>query len=185
MTITRLRPAYTPEQLAEIYQRPHVHTHWADHIERVAHTINLALAVTGGAPVGSIADLSCGDATIAKAIPAVTRYLGDFAPGYPITGAIEQTIHEIPHVEWFVCSETLEHVDDPALVLSAIRAKSDRLLLSTPLDEPNANNPEHYWSWDRDGIVSLLLAADWKPTHYGEITFRTLGGTGYQLWAAR
>jgi len=183
--IRRLRPAYTPDQLAELYRTPHQHRQWSDHCERVAHTINMALSVTGGAPVDSIADLSCGDATIPRGIPARTRILGDYAPGYPITGALEDTIDQIPHVDWFVCSETLEHVDDPDLVLSKIRTKSDRLLLSTPLDEPNDDNPEHYWAWDRQGIEDLLTRNGWTPTHYGQVTFRELNGCGYQLWVAR
>ena len=117
---TRLRPAYSPEELARIYVEPHQHSQWKDHQLRVQMTIAFA---TWFKDVQTVADLSAGDAVIINSIPATTRYIGDFAPGYEFTGAIDETIDLIPKVDLFICSETIEHLDDPEATLAKIRAK--------------------------------------------------------------
>lgn len=168
----RNRPAYTAEQLAGLYQTPHDHTQWPDHILRVEKTIEVGIRLYE--PGMSIADLSCGNAAIAKGIaqsaePAPESYLlGDFAPGYAFTGPIEETIDQIPHVDLFIFSETAEHLDDPDLVLRKIRDKSDRLLLSTPNCSWPDPNPEHYWSWDTEAVQDMLIDAGWNPRLYEE-----------------
>lgn len=179
----RLRPAHTPERLAEIYAVPHDHTRWEDHRVRVAVTSAFARACAGR--VGRAADLSCGDGTILRAIDAEVRLFGDFAPGWPITGPIEDTIEQIPQVDVFICTETLEHVDNPGLVLKAIRAKTRGLVLSTPVDAWGDDNPEHYWSWSRAGVEEILTAAGFQPRVYAELDFRQAGGVySFGLWWA-
>jgi len=167
----RLRPAHSPQALADIYRVPHQHAGWIDHRMRVSFSAMLAKAILKDVETG--ADLSCGDGALLGAIPLQTRIFGDFAPGWPITGPVEATIEQIPDVDLFVCAETLEHLDDPDLVLKKIRAKTSRLLLSTPIEAWEDSNPEHYWAWDRaevDGMlaeagftVSVFLALDLRP----------------------
>jgi hypothetical protein len=179
----RLRPAHTPERLAEIYATPHDHTRWEDHLVRVATTAAFARACAGR--VGRAADLSCGDGTILWAVDAEEHMFGDLAPGYPITGPIEQTIDQIPPVDVFVCCETLEHVDDPDLVLKAIRAKTRGLVLSTPVDAWGDDNLEHYWAWSRAGVEGMLTAAGFQPRVYAELDFRSAGGVySFGVWWA-
>ncbi len=149
----RLRPAHTPERLAELYRKPHDHRKWEDHKLRVDVTIQVCRYLFKG---GSVADLSCGDGTIASALNASETFLGDFAPGYGIHGPIEQTLDQIPKVDLFVCCETLEHLDDPYAVLRKIRDKCHSLVLSTPVGETTDENPEHYWGRDTDGVYELL-----------------------------
>jgi hypothetical protein len=154
----RLRPAHTAEQLAEIYPKPHDHRRWRDHHVRVDTTIALAKGVDD---VASVADLSCGNGAIAKAVEAETTILGDYAPGYDIHGPIEQTIQQIPDVDLYVCSESIEHLDDPDLVLKLIRAKARHLVLTTPVDNWGDANIEHYWAWSRADVEQMLTAAGW------------------------
>ena len=85
----RLREAYSPEQLKQVYAEPHSHWQFVDHRLRVTMTVAFAQWF---APVNSLADLSCGDAVIPNNIEAGVRYLGDFAPGYEFQGAIDDTI---------------------------------------------------------------------------------------------
>lgn len=174
----RQLPKYSPEALEEIYKVPHCHLEWADHIHRVDATIEIGRQQ--GYAGKFIADLSCGDGAIAKALSG-HLILGDFAPGYPMRGAIETTIHQIPDVEVFILSETIEHLDDPEMVLELIRAKSQNLLLSTPkCSEPDGND-QHYWVWDDEAMRAMLEETGWSPTAYVE-AYNGMGYT-FQIWA--
>ena len=176
----RLREKYSEQELAEIYKEPHRHTQWADHRLRVAATI--ALAQWGSTGAMSAADLSAGDAAIINALDIQEKHIGDFAPGYQYTGAIEQTLEQIPHVDFFICSETIEHLDDPDTVLRQIRAKSNALILSTPIGEKNTENPEHYWGWDEHDVRQMLEANKWKPRVLQTVSFQGLYVYDYQIW---
>jgi hypothetical protein len=186
MTVSRLRlrPAHDATALARIYATPHDHTKWLDHKVRVAVTAQFAHALAGGAR--SAADLSCGDGTILSSLKVDTRYFGDFAPGYPITGAIDDTIDQIPVVDLFINCETLEHLDDPDKTLSLIRGKAKTLVLSTPVDAFRDINPEHYWAWSRDGIEDMLSTAGFQVLAYLAVDCRP-GGGEYQfgVWYCR
>lgn len=190
----RLRPAYSPAELAALYAVPHRHDGWPDHRLRVAGTISLGremLDLFGHQSV--IADLSCGDAVIPRDLigystqPAKRAILGDIAPGYELCGPIEQTLNQISFAGLFICSETIEHLDDPDAVLRKIRGKAGMLLLSTPLGETNDRNPEHYWGWDEEGVEEMLQAAGWTTLLCRVVDYRPGPGetwmpASYQLW---
>jgi hypothetical protein len=183
----RLRPAYSAAELATLYAVPHAHEYWPDHRLRVAETIRLAKELS---VPDVVADLSCGDAAIGRALAPATLILGDVAPGYELCGPLEQTLEVIPHVGLFICSETIEHLDDPDAVLAAIRAKADALVLSTPLGETTDRNPEHYWGWDTEGVGAMLAAAGWKTViqrdvHYVPEPGENWMAASYQLWGCR
>lgn len=176
----RLREAYSPEQLAVVYSEPHEHFQWKDHRLRVQMTIAFA---SWFGEVNSVADLSAGDAAIINAIPAKEKYIGDFAPKYELTGAIDDTIDLIPPVDLFICSETIEHLDNPEATLRKIRAKTRALIVTTPDSESDDKNPQHYWGWDSEAVRELLKGAGFTP-----VVFSTLGFTDpllnykYQFW---
>lgn len=182
----RLRPAYSPAELAELYPVPHDHTRWADHLVRVAETTGAGreLMNLSGHPA-VIADLSCGDAVIPRDLIGYSTQhakrviLGDFAPGYELTGPIEQTLDCISGVGLFVCCETAEHLDDPDAVLRKIRSKAATLLLSTPLGEITPHNPEHYWGWDAEGVEAMLRDAGWVPVLHRDVICPP---AAYQIW---
>ena len=187
MMRTRLRPAHGPDELAAIYATPHVHDKWSDHRLRVSTSIDIGrwLITEAAAPVVSVADLSCGDATIARALNLPTTILGDYAPGYDVTGPIEDTIHTIPPVDLFVLSETLEHLDDPDQTLTDIRGKARFLLLSTPDGETDPHvNPEHYWGWDTDTIGHMLTTAGFSPVVMTVLRLPEYV-YDYQIWGCR
>lgn len=185
----RLRPKYTDEQLKHLYQMPHDANRWPDHKVRVRQTI--ALGMEAGMPRfgARIADLSCGNAAIATALAEhfhAEPWLGDYAPsaGYTYTGPIEKTIHQLgPNVNLFVCSETIEHLDDPDEVLAMIRNRSDQLLLSTPIGESDDYNPEHYWGWDEEAVDLMLGRVGWRPRLRTALTFvNPAYQYRYQIW---
>lgn len=164
----RLRPAYTEAELNEIYSKPHQHREWEDHRLRVQMTIAFA---SWFGNVNSVADLSAGDATIIENINAKVKYIGDYASGYEFTGAIDDTIDLIPNVDLFICSETIEHLDNPEITLRKIRAKTKYLIVTTPDSENNSNNPQHYWGWDADGVRDLLHGSGFKPVIFNKLHF--------------
>ncbi|MFI6496898.1 hypothetical protein [Nonomuraea typhae] len=179
----RLRPAHTPERLAEIYAQPHDHTRWIDHHLRVGVTIEFCRWFTA-CGVQTVADLSCGNAAIANALDVEERLLGDLAPGYQWTGPIEDTIHQIRNVDLFVLSETLEHLDNPDAVLKEIRAKTRYLVLSTPEGETGKANIEHYWGWDSAEVESMLIVAGFRPEIHTVLELREYG-YDFQIWGCR
>ena len=184
MTRQRLRPAYSEADLAHVYPHTYDHSIWADHRVRIAATIEFATCVFPDPT--SVADLSCGDAAIARGyganLPADQIILGDFVAGHQHHGMIEDTIGEIPPVDVFILSETLEHVDDPDTLLASIRVMASRIIVSTPLDE-TLHNPEHYWTWSGDDVYAMLVAAGWTPAAFHRLDFPDLD-VRYQLWAA-
>jgi len=136
------------------------------------------------APTRTVADLSCGDGAVAAALDAHRTYLGDLAPGWDICGPIEETVDRIPKVDLFVCTETVEHLDDPDGVLARIREKTFGLVLSTPVAEFTDGNPEHYWGWDADDVEDMLQTAGFTPEIVTLLSVRPLGVT-YQIWGCR
>lgn len=172
--ITRLRPLPSPDELAAMYPEPHDHhIYGRGHAERVQATIDLALLhIPAEIMRMTVADLSCGNGTIARAITTDRVILGDYAPGYDICGPIEETLVEIPVVDVFVLSETLEHLDDPVTVLAGIRRKAGALVLSTPLECWEDSNPEHLFAWDREGVETMLAETGWTPIAFDSVDSR-------------
>jgi len=164
----RLRPAYGPGELVALYAAPYDHRRWVDHIHRVNATIAAGLTLLDGELAGTAADLSCGDGTILRALPAQRRIFGDLVSScdLDLVGPIEATIGEIDPVDLLVCTETLEHLDDPDGVLQAIAEKARMLLLSTPVEAWGDDNPEHYWAWDAEEVEDLLTAAGFTVVDY-------------------
>lgn len=178
----RCRPKYSDEELAEIYAAPWgMQPDWKDHVFRQNATLVLAgRFITEDDHTG--ADLSCGDGYLASHIPNIQWLLGDYASGYQFTGPIEETIRQIPEVDVFLCTETLEHLDDPDAVLRAIRYKAKKLIISTPICQWWDENPEHYWSWDKGGVRKMLRDAGWEPADFEETYCEP--GYSFQCWAA-
>ena len=166
-----------------LYTNIYDHTKWNDHRVRVRVTAGVAAWFHG---IHTMADLSCGDAAIAnmigQAIPLTKTYLGDYVPGYEFTGPIEQTIEQIPSVDLFVLSETIEHLEDPDQVLRRIRNKTKHLILSTPDGETGTDNPEHLWGWDNQEMKAMLQAAGFNQQVYLSLSFPANPYYTFQIW---
>jgi hypothetical protein len=187
MTTTRLRPAHPPGRLAEIYATPHDHRRFGrGHGERVFKMMELV----DGTTWGSAADLSCGNGVVLDSVDAPVKHYGDLAPGWPITGPLEQTLVDLPDVDLYVMGETLEHLDDPALVLRLVSARARWLLLSTPIGAWGDTNEEHYWAWDREGVEELIAQSTSDGavvlTDFHEVNTRVYGEPYcYGVWLVK
>jgi len=166
----RCRPAYSSEQLREMYAAPHSSTQSSiigpDHADRIERTLRLAQRFIDPETDHTAADLSCGDGRLIDSFPFERAYKGDFAAGYELTGPIEETIELIPEVDVFFLCESLEHIDRPDELLLALRLKAGKLILSTPICTWWDENIEHYWAWDVECVRKMLRTAGWKPSDY-------------------
>lgn len=188
MYIHRTRAAYGEEELKAVYSEQYDHTAWEDHVYRVEKTIEFAETQIMHSPITTkleVVDLSCGDAIIAMTL-ASEPILGDYTEGYQHYGPIEQTAKELD--EWedkrlWILTETLEHLDNPLRVLDEIAHRTDYLLLSTPIHNSGDvdDNPQHYWTWDREGVELFARAAGFEVLAYDTIKHETLGYT-YGVW---
>ena len=176
----RLREKYTDVELGQIYDKKHEHTQWNDHRIRVSSTIALARWISD--EVKSVADLSAGDASVINALDVETKYIGDYVPGYEYTGMLEETLELIPDVDLYICTETIEHIDDPDALLRQIRRKSKMLILSTPIGETGTKNSEHYWGWSDQDIEEMLSDAGWKPRMKQNLYFQGIYDYDFQTW---
>lgn len=186
--IKQLRPFYTTAQLGTLYAHSYDHTRWSAHEERIRHTAALVDAYAFTHNLHSVADLSCGDGAIITSGNHLwdTVDMGDLVarPGLTRVGPLETTLHCIAPVDLYLCSETIEHVQDPALVLSVIRQITKHLILTTPHAEWDDGNPEHYWGWDADGIDELLAAAGFKHRKHDLFTPISNDYYTFQIWRA-
>ncbi len=183
----------TPEQLSVTYATPHDHRLYGrGHGERVDRTIKMINAYTSSSrpgTIGIVADLSCGNAEIARGVRAddgwapSELHLGDIAPGYQYHGPVEDTVQHLDPVDLFIHAETLEHLDDPDLVLRAIRPVARHLALSTPIEAWGDTNGEHYWAWSRQDVEDMLAAVLFTPVDYDEVDSTAYGEPyRYGIW---
>jgi hypothetical protein len=191
LTRVRLRDAYSGAQLRGLYDKPYdCFERGADHIERVMVTAGLAAGALTRFNLESAADLSAGNGAVLNFASTmirrpVQRHQSDLvpAPGLDDHGPVEETLERCPEVDLFICSETLEHLDDPDTVLYRISGKARYLIVSTPDGENNTINPEHYWGWDTEGIRGMLEANAFRPLSLLKFTPTPLYYT-FQLWLA-
>ncbi len=176
----QLRPFYTPEEYANVYSTQFNHANWSAHIERVNKTIRVLDKFAYNTHSQSVADLSCGDGAILEGSrhPWQKKWTGD----YTTTGPIETTIQLLPHVDMFVLSETLEHIEDPDDLLVKIRDRTDHLLLTTPHGEDTDENPQHYWGWDREALALMLDAAGFNVGECELFTPKSNEYYTFQIW---
>lgn len=214
MARVQLREIRTAEEERSFYRSRYPlgyqHSHWPDHVERVAASAELINRYSN--QIKTVADLSCGDAAIVKQIaPGLTEaYLGDLN-GVSIIDqeqvamagvgrvlavgerALPDSLWALPEaalpVDLLILSETLEHVPDPDGLLRSAAHFSRYLFLSTPLDEPaSTGNEEHYWGWGQSDIHHLLWESGWSPMEVSlftpESTRHYPEAYTFQLWMA-
>ena len=178
----QLRPYPTRAALDAMYARLHNGANWWEHRLRADLTVAFACHLLPAAPV---IDLSAGDAVIPRGIArGHTVTLGDYASGYEYVGPISETVQLLDNSSdaIFVCSETLEHVEQPARLLYDIRPKCGSLILSTPADDVDESNPEHIWTFSTGDVGHLLAAAGFVAAGFVVLD---LPSYRCQIWAAR
>ena len=187
MTRQRLRPAYTTDELSRVYSQPYNHRRWQDHRLRISLTLEVTRWVVNSMGLVSGADLSAGDGTVLSGTRLERKVLGDLNGAWDVSGRIEDTLPSLGPVDLYVCTETLEHLDDPDLILKTIREKARMLVLSTPVDAWNDANPEHYWAWGKADVDAMLNQAGFETLIYSSCDFRAMGRDHYEfgIWVCQ
>jgi len=180
----RRRISYlTPEEIEAGYAHPqaqahgpegYLHGNLANCKNRFIHQ-NVEVAFGEGfGKVGSIADMSCGDARVARSLaeysgiePILGDY-GDWNDGYQYQGPLSETVPQLPVVDLYICTNTIEHLNDPDADLKLIREHCHNMLLSCPIDEYDAGG-EHLWFWSREGVEDIFKAAGFEQLAYCEL----------------
>lgn len=192
MTRKQLRPFYTCDEMAALYLAPYDHTRWADHLDRVERTIVLASQVITERGLASGMDLAAGDGAILRALPLEWKMFGDWRERQIPEGEgwswgnveAEETWAAAPGHDLHICTEILEHVEDPDLLLRRIRHRAQVMILSTPAWEMDSANPEHYWGWGVDDVREMLVAAGFTRFQLSVWDLGVLGGHPVQTWVA-
>lgn len=173
---------------------------WPDHVARYL----TSAAMLAWCKPDSVADPACGDASIVSAAarlwPIQRAFLNDISkpqiadlwgkdlgvmnPSLSTMDAVE-FINGMDHVDTIVLTEILEHLEDPAALVRAARAKATHLVASSPINETEGQgNHEHVWSFSVPSYRQLLEGAGWAPVAYQELRFYP-PFYDFQLWVCR
>lgn len=181
----RLRPKYSDEDFTKIYDHTYDHTKWDEHKKRVQWTIRRLQRFINLRPeIARVVDLSCGDGAILTGLNVENKEFCDIAPGHHLT-MVSRPCEEMVRLitgDLLICSETLEHLDDPDQFLRDAQENFKFIAITTPLGETNDYNWEHYWGWDLTGVNDMLRATQWYPLVEETLP---LEHYTYQFWIAR
>lgn len=179
----KLRRFHDAAELRRIYEHKYNSSAWPEHVRRVTFTRNLIQGLITEHGLTTMADLSCGDAEVTSTLTGLThRHLRDFTDhGEDILSLLNGVLDP---VDLFVCTETIEHLEAPWTVLERIREKTKWLVLSCPNDEKNAENWEHYWSFEQDDVRDMLTQAGFTDLECTGL-WEPGWNYDYQIWMAR
>lgn len=176
------RGYYTDEQIAADYgatpvpldatdPRGYDHGNLANCKNRFIHQ-NVEVAFGEGfGKVKSIADMSAGDARVPRSLAeysGIEPLLGDYFAGYQFQGTLQETLPQIGVVELYVCTNTIEHLNDPDADVKLMREHCENMLLSCPIDEYDAGG-QHLWFYSREGVEDMFHEAGFSQQAYCEL----------------
>jgi SAM-dependent methyltransferase len=129
-------------------------------------------------------DVGCGVKPYAPWFaPYVTEHVGlDIAanPEADLTGTIEAIPAEESSFDLVICTQVLEHCDDPAQGIRELRRvvkPGGRVLLSTHGVQVFHPTPHDYWRWTHEGLERLFLTNG----TWASVSVRPAAGTATTL----
>jgi len=147
----------------------------APHLEQGVHRERLhtaaalvAHAVEQGAK--SVVDIGCGDGGLLSLIGTLVDCWGyDLMPSNVAAANRERYVqvwhkdfvHEpIRWADLAVCTEVLEHLQDPHKMVGLIATNARWVVASSPAEEtPESHDEVHAWAWDVDGYRAMFESA--------------------------
>lgn len=179
----KLRRFYDAAELRRIYATRYNSSEWPEHTRRIAFTADLAQEIITKHGLTSLADLSCGDASLTSKLRGIDDFhLRDFTDA---GDDILTLLAALPRpVDLFICTETIEHLEAPWTALERIAPKTKWLVLSCPNDERHDGNWEHYWSFDQNDVLGMLSQSGFTEPKYAGL-WEPGWEYDYQIWTAR
>jgi SAM-dependent methyltransferase len=123
----------------------------------------------GGATGKRVLDVGCGLKPYYPFFSGATSYVGvDVVenPHADLHGAVESLPVEDGSFDVVLCTQVLEHVDDPAVAvreLHRVTAPGGRVLASTHGVMVYHPNPSDHWRWTHTGLEKLFQSnAEWE-----------------------
>jgi 2-polyprenyl-3-methyl-5-hydroxy-6-metoxy-1,4-benzoquinol methylase len=165
---------------------PAAHLEMPDHQERLAVAAKRVQELASMFRLTTVVDLGCGDGGLLSTLDRVRRWGYDLTPTAPTAGRARgvdvrylDVIHDEP--EWAdiaVCTEMLEHLEDPHTFLARVFAHCTGLVCSSPATENDREHYEHHlWAWDVDGFRTMVENAGWRVLRHDRVSW-------YQVLAA-
>jgi SAM-dependent methyltransferase len=129
--------------------------------------------------------------------PVADEYVGldvEPTPSADVVGFVEEMPLESGRFDLVLCTQVLEHADDPRRAVSELRrvtAPGGRVLASTHGVQVYHPSPHDYWRWTHEGLARLFRDnADWaslrvEPAMGTAATLGMLVGTFVEIGARR
>lgn len=119
-----------------------------------------------------VVDVGCGEAPYRAMLAGFTRYVGLDAPGHPDSGSRADVLGDACALplraavaDAVLCTEVLEHVVDPAALLSEahrVLKPGGALLLSVPFTWQIHDEPHDYWRFTEHGLRLVIERAGFR-----------------------
>jgi SAM-dependent methyltransferase len=143
-----------------------------------------------------VLDVGCGVKPYYPFFAAAASYVGvdvQENPNADVHGPIEALPLDDESFDIVLCTQVLEHVDDPTAAvreLHRVTASGGRVLASTHGVMVYHPNPGDYWRWTHTGLGRLFDGFDWRrvdvrPGAGSAACLAFLGGTYLHLLAKR
>jgi hypothetical protein len=175
------------------------HLNQSVHNARFRATRDLVVQAVTEFDVVSIVDFGCGDGGLLALLAdeGIEETRGVLTWGYDLMPSNVRYGTEVRHVdvryrdflnaevEWgqlAICTEVLEHLQDPHGWLRLVRSHSDFLIASSPANETEEHHDgSHAWCWDMDGYARLVSQAGYRVMEHVEVE----GGFNFQVLLAQ
>lgn len=116
-----------------------------------------------------VLDVGCGPKPYYPFFAGAAAYVGVDVVAHPaadLVGRVEELPLEDASFDLVLCTQVLEHCDDPARAVAELRrvvAPGGRVLASTHGVQVYHPSPEDYWRWTHAGLAKLFEDnADWE-----------------------